>query len=434
MKIRKIALLLSFIMCLTSLTSYAKTIEFTIGNKEASLKDAVIETFTLPTEPIIENSRTLVGVRVISEKFGADVKWIEEEKKVLIKDDAKTIELTIGSEDAYINGVLYKLDCAPVIKDGSTLVPLRFVSEALDKYVEFVDSSSQIIITDETPICKIGNAYIGAEDLFNYCILYGIDPSSQNLEQIMSTIYQIAVVNTYISQYMISQGKYLDQSQKDELKLTIESNIDAIEGITLDAFLYKALGNNLYSVTLENECMSRVNDAITITDFYNKNFVRAKHILIPTVDMETGEEFNRKEKQTAYSQAEKILKRVKAGDDFDLLVQKYSQDPGSISNPDGYVFTRGEMVKEFEETAFTLEVGEISDIVETSYGYHIIKKEELGKIDDYLYSLINDEINTYYFDTLYDEIINSTKAQLYIDANELTIEYLCKKVREAITQ
>ena len=429
MNIKKIALLLLFVMCLSPFTSYAKTIELTIGSKEASVKDTKIEKFTLPTEPVIENSRTLVGVRTISEKFNLDVEWIDEEKKVIIKDDKKTIELTIGSDIAYIDKEPYRLDCAPVIKDSSTLVPLRFVTEALNKYVEFVDSSSQIIITDEKPICKIGNAYITGEDLFNYCILYAIDEKSPQLEQSIATIYQIAVVNTYISQYMISNGKYLDQSQKDELKLTIDSNISDIETLTLASLVYKALGNDLYSVSLENECMSKVNDEITVSNYYNQNYVCAKHILIPTIDTETGEEFNRKEKLNALSQAEKILKRAKSGDDFDALIEKFSKDPGSVQNPDGYVFTKGEMVQEFEDSAFSLNVGEISDIVETSYGYHIIKKEALPPINESVYLGVNDIINRAYFNNLYNEITTVIPSALLIEQKDLNTTYLSELVR-----
>jgi parvulin-like peptidyl-prolyl isomerase len=81
----------------------------------------------------------------------------------------------------------------------------------------------------------------------------------------------------------------------------------------------------------------------------------------------------------ARSQAEDILKRVRAGEDFAKLAEQYSSDPGSkTKGGDLGWFGRGQMVKPFEDAAFSLQPGQISDVVESDFGYHIIKVEERG--------------------------------------------------------
>ncbi len=100
--------------------------------------------------------------------------------------------------------------------------------------------------------------------------------------------------------------------------------------------------------------------------------VKAAHILIK-VAQDAGAEMKEKKRK----QATEILEKARAGEDFAQLAKKYSDDPGSASRGGelGF-FPRGAMVAPFENAAFALPPGQISDLVESPYGYHIIKVEE----------------------------------------------------------
>ncbi|MFL6207659.1 MAG: peptidylprolyl isomerase [Pyrinomonadaceae bacterium] len=81
--------------------------------------------------------------------------------------------------------------------------------------------------------------------------------------------------------------------------------------------------------------------------------------------------------KVARAKTEDLLRRARAGEDFAVLAREYSGDPGSKQNGgDLGWFGRGMMVKPFEDAAFKLKPGEVSDIVETQFGYHIIKLDE----------------------------------------------------------
>lgn len=82
------------------------------------------------------------------------------------------------------------------------------------------------------------------------------------------------------------------------------------------------------------------------------------------------------EKAAALETMEGLLARARGGEDFAALAKEFSEDPGSQENGGLYEnFPRGQMVKPFEDAAFAVPVGEISGIVETAYGYHILKIE-----------------------------------------------------------
>lgn len=105
-------------------------------------------------------------------------------------------------------------------------------------------------------------------------------------------------------------------------------------------------------------------------EFERPEMVTASHILLRT------EGKTEEEKAEIRKKMEGILERARAGEDFSALAKEYSEDPGSKDRGGEYTFPRGQMVKSFEDAAFSLENGQISDIIETPYGYHIIKRTD----------------------------------------------------------
>lgn len=108
--------------------------------------------------------------------------------------------------------------------------------------------------------------------------------------------------------------------------------------------------------------------------------LKADHILLSTKD-EANQPLPEAEVEAKRALAEDILAQLQSAEDleaaFKALGDEYSEDPGRAYYPDGYVFTDGEMVIEFESAAKALAVGEISGIVESDFGYHILLRKEI---------------------------------------------------------
>jgi peptidyl-prolyl cis-trans isomerase C len=156
-------------------------------------------------------------------------------------------------------------------------------------------------------------------------------------------------------------------------------------GITEDQLKDQIRRGLTYQKLIEGQFAGKtdVNDADAkkyyeqnINEFKTSEQVRASHILIGTKSTDPNADPN-KIKAEAKAKAEMVLGKVKAADaNFAALAKEYSTCPSAPKGGDLGLFGRGQMVKPFEDAAFALKPGQISGIVETDFGYHIIKVTE----------------------------------------------------------
>jgi hypothetical protein len=125
------------------ITRNGKTIQLQVGSKSAKI-DGKETTLNVP--PTIIAGNTLVPLRFIGEGLGAKVDWVAAEKKVIYTLNDKVVILWIGNKTAMINDKPSEMKVAPQIISGSTLVPLRFISEALGASVEWIAETKGINI------------------------------------------------------------------------------------------------------------------------------------------------------------------------------------------------------------------------------------------------------------------------------------------------
>lgn len=110
------------------------------------------EALQFDVPPVIENGRTLVPLRAIFEALGAEISWNDATQTVLAQKSGTQVVLTIGNPQAYKNNTSVLLDVPPKIIQGRTMVPLRFVSEAMGADVKWDGVTGTILITSQADV------------------------------------------------------------------------------------------------------------------------------------------------------------------------------------------------------------------------------------------------------------------------------------------
>jgi len=156
------------------------------------------------------------------------------------------------------------------------------------------------------------------------------------------------------------EEKFMEYINNNGISIEVVRD-DIANGYTIEKYLAKVISEE---VPVDEEELQNRYRRLIQTD----RTASVRHILLVTRGKSDAE------KQQIYKKTKKILARAKKGEDFAQLAKTYSEDPGSKENGGLYEnFERGAMVKSFEDAAFSVPIGKVSDIVETEYGYHILK-------------------------------------------------------------
>jgi peptidyl-prolyl cis-trans isomerase C len=212
-------------------------------------------------------------------------------------------------------------------------------------------------------LAKVGNKNITKTDLEALISLY---PPNQQAMIRMDPKNEEALLNNYVTILAVAEMAKRQGFDKDK---NIRSQIQVLTSEHLaKAYVQKNVISTVKITDKDVEEFYKNNPK----EFEKPETVRVRHILIGFKGDMTEDQI-----KELRQKADKVLKKAKDGDDFAKLASEYTDDPGSKAKGGdlGY-FPRGNMVPEFENAAFNLKPGDISDIIETPYGYHIIKVED----------------------------------------------------------
>lgn len=245
-----------------------------------------------------------------------------------------------------------------------------------------------------SPLFNMGGSFVGAKDYERILSYLGITPEGfENLmrKEILSQKYtdflnsSVKVGNNEVKQLFeennnsakiryvaISDLKYFSKVDMNPEKIKEYYEKHKKDFKVGETRVVKYI--KLSSTALERAMLAEITDdeALNYIKQHPREYpemVGAKHILFKVPKNATPAEVEKIKKK-----AEKVLKMAKSGVDFSKLAKKYSEDPGSAKRGgDLGFFGRGRMVKPFEDAAFSLKVGQISNLVRTQFGFHIIK-------------------------------------------------------------
>jgi peptidyl-prolyl cis-trans isomerase C len=214
----------------------------------------------------------------------------------------------------------------------------------------------------------------------------GKPPNDSQLSEIRKEVLENLINGELFYQESQKQGITVDEAAIDEqlnkLKERFPSDAEFKSALNKANLSEDAIKSELErGMTIQQFIDKQFVQKITVSDTESKAYydshpdlfkqpeqVRASHILIK-VDSGAGES----QKAEAHKKLEEIQEKAQKGEDFAALAREFSQGPSSARGGDLGYFRRGQMVKPFEEAAFALRPGEVSDIVETEFGYHLFK-------------------------------------------------------------
>lgn len=284
--------------------------------------------------------------------------------------------------------------------------------------------------------------YTGSSLDWDYTLSDGTNITDYIKSNVYSSVKQHLVLENLANKYGVtltegqesamadSDQSYIDQYGSEE---AFEEEIaklgmrrETYDRVARSNYLYQ----NLYQLYNTEGSALYASDEDLAVYAADQNYITADHILLSTKDLTTGEALTDEQKAEKKALAEEIKQKLDAceGDIDELtalfqeLADQYSEDPGRESYPTGYTFTTGSMVQEFEDAAYALSEGEVSEVVESSFGYHILLRLPLDK------SAAADEVREEYFTNFIAEQVDAATMATSADYDKLDPQALYEAI------
>ena len=379
-------------------------------------------------------------------RTGTDLNWMKQKGTALMRSMKRAGALTLAA-------LILAFSLTACGKDGGSSGSGASSSAAgstssSEPITVDLDAVTDVFLTTagipgDTVVAQVGDVDITAAEL-----LYWVAYSADSMLSYYSTYFGITELpwdTEDASGVTLTQGT-LDNALRTAALYALIPGIAEGEGVTLSqdfqdtfadqlATMTEAMGGEdvmamylwqypltpeLYTQLCESEDLNgqlqdkyfgengtmKPTDADLLSYIQNdRKLYSVKHILLLTKDM--SKTVTNDDGTTGYAplddetiaqkkaKADELLQQLRASDDpvalFDQLMNENSEDTGLAANPDGYTTSKGAMVPEFEQAALALKEGEISDVVESDYGYHIILRLPLD-LDQFRSQLIGDKM------------------------------------------
>ena len=244
------------------------------------------------------------------------------------------------------------------------------------------------LVIDEI-IAIVGNSPILKSELD--ILATQLDPDIKITDEVKCELFQTLLLNKLmvhqaeIDSIPLKEEEITDRIENNmrffERQMNNRENIERYLGMSIEEYkrqIFPKLKNQMLQERMEAQIKREIK--ITpkeVRDFYNK--IPSDSLPYISSEVEIGvlklkPKYSKEAKEIAYEQLQELKSRVEAGESFARLAGLYSNDPGS-ANQGGLLpeFGRGDMVPEFERTAFAMKKDSLSEIIETPYGYHVLK-------------------------------------------------------------
>lgn len=230
------------------------------------------------------------------------------------------------------------------------------------------------------------NAYYGISDLSEE-LEAGVTVSDWALDWAENYMAQLALLHSKAAEQGLSltdeDRAEIDADIAEQAEAYFDGDVDALFAemhVPEELYRYQAEAALYYDklfVSIFGEMGEQLSEADAVAYVADQGYLNAKHILWLFTD-EAGEELSDADKDARRAEAAQVLETLREAKEeqreelFDSLMAQYSQDPGAESFPDGYYFQTGDMVQPFEDAAASLAAGELSELVESDYGVHLL--------------------------------------------------------------